>query len=456
MEVSTTPVMDRLTHSVIKETSKNLKYYFDVKRRENAFILNTNSQYDYLPLRARSIYGTIKQYPPVYGSCYSDNDVKSHLRMWKSQRLPLKNVPEKKMCREELNFHMKAYNFMPSESPRVPDLRLKPLRSTSSCSLNSSYMNNRDIMRMLPNTGSKLTRLEQDQLLDDAANILAVNLDIFPTMVKSRRSFYESSLLHKVSPAITQTNLNDTPRHHKIMLYGTNGTSGFIELSQSESHRVPFLKGQINIFSVKTYYVGDLVGITIGHDRTDMIHRTDELEDGENTVVSKSSTMLTQTGLLGVIEKTHRRLTITADDVLQTDNNKQIATTNVETNPEYNNTLESQFRIDIQQRSPSVSAQSTSSVSEMTATPIQSTTEPIPFDIQLNPNIMLSKRRSIETIPVTPTLPTRPPARLEKRTSSTSLTSKTPSEIKQQSRLSNSENKPTTNKNEDDIFKYFD
>ncbi|CAF1589286.1 unnamed protein product [Didymodactylos carnosus] len=172
--------MDRLTHAVLKETSKNLKYYIDVKRRENAFILNPNSQYDCLPLRARSIYGTTKEYPPLYGSCFSDNDVKSHLRTWKPQRLASKNAAEKKMCREELNFHMKAYNFMPSESPKFADLRLRPLRSNSSCSLNSSCVNNRDIMRMLPNAGSKLTRIEQNQLVDDTANILAVNLYIFP------------------------------------------------------------------------------------------------------------------------------------------------------------------------------------------------------------------------------------------------------------------------------------
>lgn len=71
---SSGPLMDRLTHAVIKETSKNLyeefssifflvfdssshrfrRYYIDVKHRENAFVLNPNSTaiVDAAPLRA--------------------------------------------------------------------------------------------------------------------------------------------------------------------------------------------------------------------------------------------------------------------------------------------------------------------------------------------------------------------------------------------------------------------
>ncbi|CAF5166084.1 unnamed protein product, partial [Rotaria magnacalcarata] len=63
-----TAFIDRLSHSVIKETSKTLKHYIDVKRRENDFILNpSSSACDSIPLKARFMYGTTKEYPPLYG-----------------------------------------------------------------------------------------------------------------------------------------------------------------------------------------------------------------------------------------------------------------------------------------------------------------------------------------------------------------------------------------------------
>ena len=55
-----------------------------------------------------------------------------------------------------------------------------------------------------------------------------------------------------------------------LKLYGTNGHTNFYDLTQSQTHPVPFLKGQTDVFALQTYHVGDLVGIIIGHDRKDM------------------------------------------------------------------------------------------------------------------------------------------------------------------------------------------
>jgi hypothetical protein len=55
-----------------------------------------------------------------------------------------------------------------------------------------------------------------------------------------------------------------------MKLCGTNRHTNFYELVQSETHHVPFLKSQTDIFTVQTSHVGELVGITIGHDRKDM------------------------------------------------------------------------------------------------------------------------------------------------------------------------------------------
>lgn len=56
----------------------------------------------------------------------------------------------------------------------------------------------------------------------------------------------------------------------RIKLYGTNGHTNFHELSHSKTHHTPFLKDQTDLFTLQTYHVGELIGITIGHDRKDM------------------------------------------------------------------------------------------------------------------------------------------------------------------------------------------
>ncbi|CAF2651593.1 unnamed protein product [Rotaria sp. Silwood2] len=341
---TTTPFMDRLSHSVIKETSKSLRYYIDVKRRENAFVLNPNSSVSSsIPLKARFMYGTAKEYPPLYGSYHSDNDLKVYLRCFQKQQKQLHSLsssPEKQLCRDELNFHMRTYKYSPRENQQFAELRLRPtVRSSSSCSGTSSL----EFQKRASKSASKRSHHEQNQLIDNTANILA-------SMIKTRRSIYEKYLLSEQTPAVYESrNANPSPRqtddqsnvqtvpltltdastnvrlstavqHPKkskrrtantlekassimrkaklctkgilcdykvsvitgncngastsapirIKFYGTNGYTDFVDLNNSETHRVPFLKDQTDVFTVQTCHVGQLVGITIGHDQKDM------------------------------------------------------------------------------------------------------------------------------------------------------------------------------------------
>ncbi|CAF2034386.1 unnamed protein product [Rotaria magnacalcarata] len=339
-----TAFIDRLSHSVIKETSKTLKHYIDVKRRENDFILNPNSSAcDSIPLKARFMYGTTKEYPPLYGSYHSDNDLKIYLRSFQKQQkqhstsLP---SPEKQLCRDELNFHMRSFEHSSIENQKFSELRLRPsVRSNSSCSLTSSV----DFQKRNSKSASKFSRHRQDQLIDNAANILA-------SMIQTRRSIYEKQFLLQQTPAnYDSRNANPSPRQtddqcnaqqvlpssnnasanvkfptvtqepkktkrktrnelakatyimHKakpiakgilcdyqisvttgtcngastdapirVKLYGTHGYTEFTDLVDSETHRVPFLKCQTDVFTIQKYHVGKLAGITIGHDQKDI------------------------------------------------------------------------------------------------------------------------------------------------------------------------------------------
>ncbi|CAF1415212.1 unnamed protein product [Adineta steineri] len=204
---NTTPFMDRLSHAVIKETSKNLKHYMDVKRRENAFILNPNSSaLDPVPSKARYMYGTTKEYPPPYGSSYSDNDIKIYMRSFQQQRKqinPTVNTPEKRMCRQELTFHMRPNRSSSKENQKFAELNLRPsVRASSAC----SATNTREFRRDIPKPAFKLSRVEQNRLIDNTANILA-------TMINTRRSIYETSFLSQQMPhTYVSRNTNPSPR----------------------------------------------------------------------------------------------------------------------------------------------------------------------------------------------------------------------------------------------------
>lgn len=56
----------------------------------------------------------------------------------------------------------------------------------------------------------------------------------------------------------------------RIKLYGSRGCTEFVDLTESETHRVPFRKNQTDTFLIRTFHVGRLAGITIGHDNHDI------------------------------------------------------------------------------------------------------------------------------------------------------------------------------------------
>ncbi|CAF3059762.1 unnamed protein product [Rotaria socialis] len=75
---------------------------------------------------------------------------------------------------------------------------------------------------------------------------------------------------YKISVTTGNCNGASTDAPIRIRLHGTNGYTNFHELAQSETHHIPFLKNQSDVFTLQTFHVGELVGITIGHDRKDM------------------------------------------------------------------------------------------------------------------------------------------------------------------------------------------
>jgi hypothetical protein len=79
-------------------------------------------------------------------------------------------------------------------------------------------------------------------------------------------------LLCEYKVTITTGNCNgaSTNAPIRIKFYGTNGFTPFLDVINSETHRVPFLKDQTDVFVIQTYHVGQFAGITIGHDRKDL------------------------------------------------------------------------------------------------------------------------------------------------------------------------------------------
>ena len=74
---------------------------------------------------------------------------------------------------------------------------------------------------------------------------------------------------YKISVTTGNCNGASTNAPIRIKLYGTKGYTKFLDLVNSETHRVPFLKDQTDLFVIQTDHVGQLAGITIGHDQTD-------------------------------------------------------------------------------------------------------------------------------------------------------------------------------------------
>ena len=75
---------------------------------------------------------------------------------------------------------------------------------------------------------------------------------------------------YKVSITTGNCNGASTNAPIRIKFYGKNGHTDFVNLINSETHWIPFLKNQTDVFKVQTYHVGQLAGITIGHDQQDI------------------------------------------------------------------------------------------------------------------------------------------------------------------------------------------
>lgn len=82
----------------------------------------------------------------------------------------------------------------------------------------------------------------------------------------------EKGLLCEYKVSVTTGNCNgaSTNAPIRIKFYGTNGYTESRPLVDSQTHRVPFLKNQTDVFYVQTYHVGQLAGITIGHNQKDI------------------------------------------------------------------------------------------------------------------------------------------------------------------------------------------
>lgn len=219
------------------------------------------------------------------------------------------------MCREELNFHMRSFNISRKEKPKIAEFRLK-----------SSSPSNSPTRDVRARSSFKQTRHEQNQMIDDTADMLATmvktrraNLDAniltqqslstynsrntnssphtleetttdlrTLTLKPQRRAFEDTlskamNIMHRAKPitkgflceykiSVFTGNCNGASTNAPILikLYGTNGHTNFYDLTQSQTHHIPFLKGQTDVFTLQTYDVGNLVGIMIGHDRKDM------------------------------------------------------------------------------------------------------------------------------------------------------------------------------------------
>ena len=75
---------------------------------------------------------------------------------------------------------------------------------------------------------------------------------------------------YKISVTTGNCNGASTNAPISIKLYGKNGHSDFNNLIDSETHRIPFVKNQTDVFKITTFHVGQLVGITIGHEKQDI------------------------------------------------------------------------------------------------------------------------------------------------------------------------------------------
>ena len=88
------------------------------------------------------------------------------------------------------------------------------------------------------------------------------------------QTFIDNHFLSFLSKVFVQTGRKvpgaSTKAEVKLRLFGSKGKSESFVLSQSRTHKIPFQKGQEDVFHLEAFDVGPLDKIVIGHERREM------------------------------------------------------------------------------------------------------------------------------------------------------------------------------------------
>ncbi|CAF1293279.1 unnamed protein product [Adineta ricciae] len=144
----------------------------DVKSREDAFVLDVNTPvWDLLPKKSKFVFGpNNKQHADKRSFQYKPKQLEGTLLS-----------PEKQMYREELQFHMRSYSFLGKENPKLYDVPLRSKHRSSSLNVPKRQIRSRSVLK-----------LSRDHLIDST-------VDIFASMVTSRRCFHEANQLARTA-----------------------------------------------------------------------------------------------------------------------------------------------------------------------------------------------------------------------------------------------------------------
>lgn len=56
----------------------------------------------------------------------------------------------------------------------------------------------------------------------------------------------------------------------KLRFFGTKGKSKIFKLKESKTHRIPFRRGNTDVFDLSVYDIGKIIAISIGHSEVDI------------------------------------------------------------------------------------------------------------------------------------------------------------------------------------------
>ena len=96
----------------------------------------------------------------------------------------------------------------------------------------------------------------------------------FAFVITLIQTFIDNRFLSFFSKVFVQTGRKvpgaSTKAEVKLRLFGSKGKSEPFVLSQSRTHKIPFQKGQEDVFHLEAFDVGPLDKIVIGHERREM------------------------------------------------------------------------------------------------------------------------------------------------------------------------------------------